>query len=298
MILLLLLSLCEADFTEARVENPALALRLQSPRGLNEQFAVNDQGTVLYSYGSHVNRFRLDADIARCDAEALLYRQIDGKVAVRTTSQAAHGPAGTALKGSFQTFLRVEGWSNVWFSYSTTAYEQASGPRRHLVNLRIDRRGRDANRSWDFEGSFKAASFDRDGQVIAILDVERLRSAVDTYRLERDRYVRVNRQLLPQGMMAIAYDPSTRRCVAEGIDKTVIVHVPSGAIRELPALGTYASFTMTRGRIYCQSGSTLYVDNGNRWEAYSLATLLAASNNGKHWLLYRSGQVILRTYTD
>ena len=37
---------------------------------------------------------------------------------------------------------------------------------------------------------------------------------------------------------------------------------------------------------------------GNRWEVYRPDTLLAASNNGKHWLLYRTGQVILRTYED
>lgn len=290
MIFLCLFSIAQSEFYEVRVENSALTLRVQQSPYI-EELAISNDGKVAFSCDNHINRFRLDANVTKADAEALLFRLIDGKATVRTTSQAAHANNGSPQKGHFQSFLRVDDWSNVWFSYSTTNLEKPSQSGSHLLLLQIDQRGKNPNKSRNFSGWIKAAFWGPDDQIFTLV-----RSAVDSYQLTANKLVRIKRWLLPEGTMAITYDPYTRRCVAESKDKAIIIHVPSGASRELPKLGDSPKYTLTRGRVYCQSGSTLYVDSGNRWEVYGPETLLAASNNGKHWLLYRSGQLILRTY--
>jgi len=297
MMFLCLFSIAQPDFSEVRVENSALALRVQQSPYV-EEFAISNDGKVAFSYDNHINRFRLDANVAKADSEALLFRLIGGKATVRTTSQAATATNGSSTKGAFQNFLRVDDWSNVWFSYSTTNLEKPSRSGRHLLLLQVDERGKNPNKSWNFSGWIKAAFIGPNNKVFAVLDLEPLRSAVDSYQFKDDKLVRTKRQLLPKGMMAITYDPYTRRCVAETKGKAVVVHVPSGAKRELRKLGDNSRYTMARGRVYCQSGTTLYVDNGSRWDVYGTDRLLAVSNNGKQWLMFRSGQPILRTYKD
>jgi hypothetical protein len=54
---------------------------------------------------------------------------------------------------------------------------------------------------------------------------------------------------------------------------------------------------MARGKVFCQDGIALYEDAGSDWKSLGDIRLLAASADGRKWLVYRPGEgVMLRTY--
>lgn len=206
MLLLSLLLYSLQDFTEKRVENAPLFLSLQR-KNLVGDFAIDNKGEVAYHYNTHMSRYRLATSVAKADAEAILFRIVNNKVTLRTTSQAAHATNGLPIKGYFQNFLRVDDWSNVWFSYSSSPYEPTPGPRHHLARLQIDQRGKMPNKSWDFMGFVKDAYFGPNGNVYVITPIANLHYAIVTYKFNGDQLIRVSKKEMRKGVMAVAYDP-------------------------------------------------------------------------------------------
>ncbi len=71
MIFLCLFSIAQSEFYEVRVENSALTLRVQQSPYI-EELAISNDGKVAFSCDNHINRFRLDTNVTKADAEALL----------------------------------------------------------------------------------------------------------------------------------------------------------------------------------------------------------------------------------
>jgi len=298
MIFLSLIIFSSSAFVERPIDNAQLSRKAQMG-GRVGSFAIDNDGEVAYCYDTHINRYRLTSRESREDAEAILFRLIGGKADVRTTSQFAHADNGTPSRGHFLGFLGVDDWSNVWFLYSTTPYDHESGLRRHMAHLQIDQRGDNPNKSWDLPGSTQFATMSPNRIVHAIVGLGPGKYSVDSYRVDGSKVVRLKRLALPVGLSAMSYDPITRRCISEAGGKTVIVHVPSGAKRELPKPDDYYQYTMALGKVYCQTPLGLLVDDGNTWTKVSDDFLLGVSSDGKQWLLNRPGKgLILRTYRD